>query len=113
MSLSRRSVLAGGAVVAAAATMTMSGVAPAQNAARFSLGYAPHEGSFRSRGGRLEQIAYAADQGFTAWEDNEAAARPVAEQVAMARAPAAGHADGCVRRGHAEMGRIPAAARRQ
>jgi hypothetical protein len=58
----------------------------AQNAPRFSLGYAPHEGSFKSRGNRLEQIAFAADQGFTAWEDNEAAGRPVEEQVAMARA---------------------------
>ena len=86
MSLSRRTVLVGGAVVAAAATATVNGAVPAQNAARFSLGYAPHEGSFQSRGGRLEQIAFAADQGFTAWEDNEAAARPVAEQAAMARA---------------------------
>src|SRR3546814_16217302 len=59
--------------------------APASNAPRFSLGYAPHEGSFASRGDRLEQIAFAADQGFTAWEDNEAAGRPVAEQTAMAR----------------------------
>src|SRR5690606_3895143 len=48
--------------------------------------YAPHEGSFKSRGGRLEQIAYAADMGFTAWEDNEAAGRSIAEQTAMARA---------------------------
>lgn len=66
--------------------MSMAAGASAQNAARFSLGFAPHEGSFKSRGNRLEQIAYAADQGFTAWEDNEAAARPVAEQEAMARA---------------------------
>ena len=71
---------------AAAAGTGAAGSASAQNAPRFSLGYAPHEGSFRSRGGRLEQIAYAADQGFTAWEDNEAAGRPVEEQTAMARA---------------------------
>lgn len=64
----------------------MGRAAPSQNAARFSLGFAPHEGSFKSRGDRLEQIAFAADQGFTAWEDNEAAGRPVAEQTAMARA---------------------------
>ena len=64
----------------------MASAATGSNAARFSLGYAPHEGSFKSRGDRLEQIAYAADQGFTAWEDNEAAGRPVEEQVAMARA---------------------------
>jgi hydroxypyruvate isomerase len=86
MNLSRRMVLAGGAAVAAAAGTGLGNPASAQNAPRFSLGYAPHEGSFRSRGDRLEQIAYAADQGFTAWEDNEAAGRSVAEQTAMARA---------------------------
>lgn len=79
----RRSALAAGVAMAGAA---MSRVASAQNAARFSLGYAPHEGSFKSRGHRLEQIAFAADQGFTAWEDNEAAGRTVADQDAMARA---------------------------
>jgi hydroxypyruvate isomerase len=81
--LSRRTLLASG--VAAAAATAAHGAAPS-NAARFSLKYAPHEGSFKSRGNGLEQIAYAADQGFTAWEDNEAAARPVADQNAMARA---------------------------
>ena len=85
MSVSRRTVLAGGAAAAAVGTAVANGAKP-QNAARFSLGYAPHEGSFKSRGGRLEQIAYAADQGFTAWEDNEAAGRSVADQTAMARA---------------------------
>jgi hydroxypyruvate isomerase len=84
MRLSRRSVLAASAVTAGAAAMGRA--AATQNAARFSLGFAPHEGSFASRGNRLEQIAYAADQGFTAWEDNEAAGRTVAEQTAMARA---------------------------
>lgn len=84
MKLTRRSVLAASAVTAGAATMARA--APTQNAARFSLGFAPHEGSFKSRGSRLEQIAFAADQGFTAWEDNEAAGRPIEEQVAMARA---------------------------
>lgn len=84
MTLTRRSVLAAGAATAGAAAMASA--ATESNAPRFSLGFAPHEGSFRSRGSRLEQIAFAADQGFTAWEDNEAAGRPVAEQVAMARA---------------------------
>ncbi|KTE00858.1 xylose isomerase [Sphingopyxis sp. H038] len=85
MSVSRRAVLAGGAMAAAAAA-TATNSAMASNAPRFSLKYAPHEGSFKSRGGRLEQIAFAADQGFTAWEDNEAATRSVADQTAMARA---------------------------
>ncbi|WP_231734959.1 hydroxypyruvate isomerase family protein, partial [Sphingomonas sp. CCH9-E2] len=80
----RRFLLAAGAAVAGAAAMPS--VARQSNASRFSLGFAPHEGSFASRGHRLEQIAFAADQGFTAWEDNEAAGRPVEEQVAIARA---------------------------
>ena len=82
---SRRSVLAGTlAGIGAASYAHAAGTS--RNAARFSLKFAPHEGSFASRGGLIEQIAYAADQGFTAWEDNEAAARPVAEQEAMGKA---------------------------
>ena len=84
----RRTVIAGG--MAATAT-SFAGVAAGQgsvggNAARFSMAYAPHEGSFASRGGLIGQIAFAADQGFHAWEDNEAAARPRAQQERMARA---------------------------
>jgi hydroxypyruvate isomerase len=88
MNASRRSVLAGAvaAATAAAAGTGATSRASAQSAPRFSLGYAPHEGSFASRGNRIEQIAYAADQGFTAWEDNEAAGRSIEEQNAMARA---------------------------
>jgi len=85
--VSRRTLLAAGA--AAPLTSGLAAAGPARtpsNAARFSLKYAPHEGSFASRGDRIEQIAYAADQGFTAWEDNEAATRPVAEQTRMSRA---------------------------
>lgn len=85
MSLTRRTVLTGGAVAAAAAATLANGATPS-NAGRFSLKYAPHEGSFASRGNRIEQIAFAADQGFIAWEDNEAATRSVADQTAMARA---------------------------
>ncbi|WP_286710827.1 MULTISPECIES: hydroxypyruvate isomerase family protein [unclassified Sphingomonas] len=86
--VTRRTVLATGAAGAASSAMAMTGGRGGQgsNAARFSLGFAPHEGSFASRGGLIEQIAYAADQGFTAWEDNEARGRPIAEQEKMARA---------------------------
>ena len=83
MSATRRTVLKG---AASAPLLALSGAARPSNAARFSLAYAPHEGSFASRGGRLEQIAFAADQGFRAWEDNEAAGRTVSDQEAMARA---------------------------
>lgn len=84
--MSRRTILAS-AMVATGAGMAAPAMGSGKsNQARFSLKFAPHEGSFASRGGRLEQIAYAADQGFTAWEDNEAAGRSVADQSAMARA---------------------------
>ena len=85
MTPSRRSVLAASALGLGAATMARAG-APIGNAARFSLKFAPHEGSFASRGGLIGQIAYAADQGFTAWEDNEAVSRPIAQQEEMANA---------------------------
>jgi hydroxypyruvate isomerase len=85
VSVSRRSMLAAGALAIGAAAVGQARAA-SSNAARFSLHFAPHEGSFASRGGLVEQIAYAADQGFTAWEDNEAVARPAAQQDAMAKA---------------------------
>ena len=39
---------------------------------KFSLKYAPHPGTFKNKGGEdyLDQVRFAADQGFTAWEDN-------------------------------------------
>ena len=87
MSVSRRTVLSAGAFAAVAAVGSpMANGKPPSSTVRFSLKYAPHEGSFQSRGNVIEQVAYAADQGFTAWEDNEAATRTVATQAAMARA---------------------------
>ena len=83
---SRRTLIAAGAAMASLVPVGIAAQRRGSNAARFSLGFAPHEGSFASRGGRIEQIAYAADQGFTAWEDNEAATRSVADQTAMAKA---------------------------
>ena len=83
---SRRTLIAAGAAMASLVPVGIAAQRRGSNAARFSLGFAPHEGSFASRGDRIEQIAYAADQGFTAWEDNEAATRSVADQTAMAKA---------------------------
>lgn len=84
MKLSRRSVMAAG--VAGVGVAGLSGMAPAQVRQPFSLAYAPHEGSFKSRGNVIEQIAYASDQGFRAWEDNGARNRSLADQNAMAKA---------------------------
>lgn len=87
MSPTRRAVITSALAAGAAGVGARACAAgPGSNAARFSMKFAPHEGSFASRGGLIEQIAFAADQGFTAWEDNDAAKRPAAEQAAMAKA---------------------------
>ena len=46
---------------------------------RFKLKYAPHFGMFRASAGRgeIDQLKYAADRGFTAWEDNGLKNKPV------------------------------------
>lgn len=85
MTPTRRSVLAASAFGLGAATIARA-ARPGSNGAHFSLKFAPHEGSFKSRGGLIEQIAFAADQGFTAWEDNEAVSRPPPQIDAMATA---------------------------
>ncbi|MET4896608.1 TIM barrel protein [Sphingomonadaceae bacterium jetA1] len=87
MSWSRRTVMGGIAAAVPAAALAGRARGRSSNAARFTLGFAPHLGSFASRGNSsVEQIAYAADQGFRAWEDNEYRLRPIAEQEAIARA---------------------------
>ena len=57
---------------------------------RFALKYAPHFGMFRHSAGKdlIDQLKFAADHGFTAWEDNEMKDRPVAVQERIARAMA-------------------------
>jgi hydroxypyruvate isomerase len=87
-SVSRRTLLTG-SMIGAGAVALAGPVGAAAADAKFSMRYAPHEGSFASRGSLLDQIAFAADRGFRAWEDNETPKRPVAEQEAMGRALAA------------------------
>ncbi|MDG6745648.1 sugar phosphate isomerase/epimerase, partial [Staphylococcus aureus] len=79
--------MGGLAAAVPAAALAGQKAGSSSNAARFTLGFAPHLGSFASRGdSSVEQIAYAADQGFWAWEDNEYRLRPIAEQEAIAKA---------------------------
>jgi hydroxypyruvate isomerase len=69
----RRNFLAGlaGALPAAAA-------AEQSNRPKFKLRYGPHPGMFKNSAGEdiIDQIKFAADQGFTGWEDNGAMSRP-------------------------------------
>ena len=52
----------------------------------FNLNYAPHLGMFKNMAGDdpIEQLNFMADQGFTAFEDNNINTRPIALQEKMA-----------------------------
>jgi hydroxypyruvate isomerase len=64
---------------------------PLANAAaakhQFKLKYAPHFGMFQNLAGPslTDQLKFAADQGFTAWEDNGMKGRSVQEQEELGR----------------------------
>jgi hydroxypyruvate isomerase len=55
---------------------------------KFRQKYAPHFGMFQNSAGPdlVDQLKFAADEGFTAWEDNSMGGRPVAEQEKLAKA---------------------------
>ena len=54
----------------------------------FKLKYAPHFGMFKNSAGNdlVDQLKFAADQGFTAWEDNGMKGRSVDDQKRIAKA---------------------------
>ncbi|TWT82109.1 Hydroxypyruvate isomerase [Planctomycetes bacterium CA13] len=67
------------ATVLAATTLNAQEAAPpAKSTNTFKLGYAPHAGMFRNLAGDdvIDQIKFAAEQGFTAWEDNGMPGKP-------------------------------------
>lgn len=57
---------------AAGAAVATAGTSSRSQDSGFNLHFAPHPGMFRSHGGSgvLDQIRFAHDQGFTAWEQN-------------------------------------------
>lgn len=58
---------------------------PRRGGDRFRLHYAPHFGMFAAHApDLLDQLQFAADEGFTAWEDNGMAGRDVAVQERIA-----------------------------
>ena len=74
----------------AAATVAANVASGAQPTASrpFALDFAPHFGTFRHSAGAdlVDQLKFAADCGFRAWEDNQMKARPVEEQKRIAAA---------------------------
>jgi Hydroxypyruvate isomerase len=81
------SSLAAGAALLVNNTRLAAQPAGANASGPFKLGYAPHPGMFKELGGAnvIDQIKFAADQGFTAWEDNGMAGRSPAEQEEIGR----------------------------
>ena len=86
--MQRRDFLAAAAVTAA---YGVSGAAaradePSAKARPFALKFAPHFGMFRHLAGDdlIDQLKFAADRGFTAWEDNGMIGRPVDLQQKIA-----------------------------
>lgn len=75
-----------GAAAMAAGTTTSLAQGAAGRSASFKLRYAPHFGMFKHHAGDdpLDQLRFAADQGFTAWEDNGMKARAPADQERIA-----------------------------
>ncbi|MEZ5355843.1 MAG: TIM barrel protein [Bryobacteraceae bacterium] len=70
--------------LSAAAALGAAGFSQAAgNAPKFKLRYGPHPGMFKNSAGDdiLDQIQFAADQGFTGWEDNGAMNRDPALQT--------------------------------
>jgi hydroxypyruvate isomerase len=89
----RSSVVAGAATLVTApllaqatSTAPAAPFAPASKNGGFKLKYAPHFGTFKAHAGEdfIDQLKFAADQGFTAWEDNGMGGRPVELQDKIA-----------------------------
>ena len=93
--MKRRTFIATG-LAGAAAAVGMIPRADAQTAPattdkkKFQLKYAPHFGMFKNHAGEdlVDQLKFAADEGFTAWEDNGMKGRPPEEQERIAKAMA-------------------------
>ena len=71
-----------GAVAAASIPAKTDASAGTERTQKFKLKYAPHFNMFRNSAGEdlIDQLKFAADQGFTAWEDNGMKRRPVEVQ---------------------------------
>ena len=85
--MNRRSFVSSALVTGAALLTGTARLAAQASSPRFKLGYGPHPGMFKAsaHGGIIDEIKFAADQGFTAWEDNGIAGRTPAEQEAIGR----------------------------
>jgi hydroxypyruvate isomerase len=86
--LAAGSVLAAGAASEAAESDAAGSGGSDTMKGPFKLNYGPHFGMFQHHAGPdlVDQLKFAADEGFRAWEDNGMKGRPVAEQERIAKA---------------------------
>lgn len=89
MSLNRRQMLQTGLAMGAVAASTpvLAQASDQTPEKTFHLHYAPHFNMFRNVAGTdpIDQLKFAADQGFTAWEDNGMRGKPVELQEKIAQ----------------------------
>jgi len=85
--MNRRDFLAAGAAVAGTPALGV-GTGNSDASKPFGMHFAPHFGMFRHHAGDdpVSQLEFAADVGFTAWEDNGMKGRSVEEQRRIASA---------------------------
>ncbi len=87
--MDRRSFLAAGAAAGAvvSAGPALGARQSDQPKRRFKMKYAPHFNMFKNSAGKdpIDQLKFAADEGFTAWEDNGMMKKPVELQEEIAR----------------------------
>lgn len=87
--MNRRAFFQTGATVAATAVgaTAVEPAVAAQTGGKFKLKYAPHFGMFQNHapGGPIDELKFAADQGFSAWEDNGMKGRSKEEQEKIAK----------------------------
>ncbi len=86
--MNRRTFIATSAAGLAAAQTASGHAMNTSTRAPFKLKYAPHFGMFRHHAGDdpVDQLQFAADEGFTAWEDNGMGGRSVQQQESIAAA---------------------------
>lgn len=84
--MSRREVLQA-SVAGIPAVEAMSALGKKLRGEKFRLKYAPHFGMFRHSAGddSINQLKFAVDEGFHAWEDNGMKGRSVEDQVKIAK----------------------------
>lgn len=68
----RRKFLHSASALALTSLLPLRSLAATGSQPKFSLKYAPNPNTFKNKGGAdyLDRVRFAADQGFTAWEDN-------------------------------------------